>query len=118
MDRIKKSLDEVIAKDIQDMTILDSGSDERSTALKELTELYKLRIEENRVEMERKEKESQEKSHMFDRWVNVGLQVGLTALSLIAYNVWYRRGLKFEETGTVTSSMTRNLMSKMLPNKK
>lgn len=118
MDKIRKSLDEAIAKDIQDITVLNTGSEERTATVKELTELYKLRIEEDRVEMERKEKEAQEESHALDRWINVGLQVGLTALSLLAYNAWYRRGLKFEETGTVTSSMTRNLMSRMLPNKK
>lgn len=50
-----------------------------------------------------------------DRWVNLGMQVGLSILSIVAYDIWNRRGLKFEETGTITSPMTRNLLSKMLP---
>ena len=50
-----------------------------------------------------------------DRWVNLGMQVGLAMLSIVAYDIWNRRGLKFEETGTITSPMTRNLLSKMLP---
>ena len=63
-------------------------------------------------------KETQTKEMALDRWVNLGLQVGLTLVGIFAYDRWYRRGLKFEETGTITSPMTRNLISRMLPNKK
>lgn len=63
-------------------------------------------------------KKDQMRNQTIDRWVNVGLQVGLTMLGIIAYDCWYRRGLKFEETGTVTSGMTRNIISRMLPSKK
>lgn len=63
-------------------------------------------------------KETQAKEMALDRWVNLGIQVGLTLVGILAYDCWYRRGLKFEETGTVTTPMTRNLISRMLPTKK
>ena len=60
-------------------------------------------------------KKAQLDEQKLDKWVNLGMQVGLSMLSIVAYDVWNRRGLKFEETGTITSPMTRNLLSKMLP---
>lgn len=69
-------------------------------------------------EQELEIKETQTRGMALDRWINLGLQVGLTLVGIVAYDCWYRRGLKFEETGTVTTPMTRNLISKMLPTKK
>lgn len=60
-------------------------------------------------------KEAQMKEQSMDRWVNLGVQIGLSLLSIVAYDRWFRRGLKFEETGTITAPMTKNLLSKMLP---
>lgn len=68
-------------------------------------------------EKEMEMKENQIKEMALDRWVNLGIQVGLTLVGIVAYDCWYRRGLKFEETGTITTPMTRNLISKMLPKK-
>lgn len=69
-------------------------------------------------EQELEIKETQTRGMALDRWINLGLQVGLTLVGIVAYDCWYRRGLKFEKTGTVTTPMTRNLISKMLPTKK
>ena len=33
-------------------------------------------------------------------------------LPLVGYGHWFRKGLKFEETGSITSSMMRNLINK------
>lgn len=123
-DKNRLLLDEVIEKEIQEISALNIGADDRADLIEELNQLYKLRIEEAKIEQARLEKyeekemkQAQLKSQSLDRWVNIGLQVGLTLASLIAYNIWFNRGLKFEETGTVASPMTRNLMSKMLPRK-
>lgn len=62
-------------------------------------------------------KKTQAKEQRIDRIFNYGVQVGLTVMGLVAYDVWNRRGLRFEETGTITSKITQNLMSKMLPKK-
>ena len=116
-DEIQKSLDKVIDEGIKSLPGLPAGSNERTEAVKELTELYKLRIEEAKIGQTADEKQKQLASQALDRWINVGAQVGVALLSLLAYNAWYNRGLRFEETGTVTSHMTRNLMSRLLPKK-
>ena len=123
-DRNQKLLDEVIGKEIQNLSDLPIGSQEKSKAVDNLTELYKLKIEEAKIKQAKAEKseemeirQKQLKSQALDRWINVGVQVGLTIGSLIAYDVWFKRGLRFEETGTITSPMTRNLLSRMLPRK-
>lgn len=134
-DKIRKKLDEVIELKLNNLVSLRQEGEARSNEVKDLTELYKLRIEEIKIEasrineMRQREiekdvrmnenyiKSEQLRSQSLDRWINVGLQVGLTLSGLIAYSRWYRMGLKFEETGSITSPMTRNLISKMLPKK-
>lgn len=130
-DKIRKSLEDTIEKEIQNLSDLQTGSKEKSAAVEDLAKLYNLKIEETKVEQANVEanekrvmndrdwlaKQEQLDSQIKDRWINVAVQVGLTLSSLIAYNCWFKRGLRFEETGTVTSPMTKNLISKMLPKK-
>lgn len=106
-DKNRELLDEVIEREIKSLESFSSGTKEKSDAINDLTQLYKLKIEEEKVKQEKK-----------DRWFNIALQVGLTTMSLVAYNAWYNRGLKFQETGSFTDPMTRNLISRMLPSKK
>lgn len=74
-----------------------------------------IEIKNKDIELRKAQLEAQLDEQKLDRWVNLGMQVGLAMLSIVAYDIWNRRGLKFEETGTITSPMTRNLLSKMLP---
>ena len=123
-DGIQLSLDEVIGKEIDRLKYLDNQTEEKSKTIGNLTGLYKIRIEEAKIEQARRERVSelelrraQLKSQSWDRFINVGVQVGLAIGGWIAYDIWNRRGLKFEETGTITSPWTRNLLSRMLPKK-
>lgn len=132
-DEIQKSLDEVIGLKLRNLVTLNYDSEAKSNAVKDVTELYKLRIEEAKLEAERADRErqleeekmtrmaenhlkhEQLRSQAKDRWVNLGIQVGLAIGGWVAYDIWNRRGLKFEETGTIVSPMTKNLLSRMLP---
>ena len=127
-DRIQEELNDVIEREIRNVSTLGTGTKEKSDAVRDLSELYRLRNEEAKVEVDRidrkKQREAeiryrceQSRSQAIDRWVNVGLQLALAVGGLMAYDVWYRRGLKFEETGTITSPMTKNLISRMIPRK-
>lgn len=130
-DEIQIKLDEVIVQELEDLKRLSPGTEERATAVGNLTKLCNLRIEERKVEQTKIETQNKEiesdrdwetklaqlRSQKLDRWINVAVQVGLTVGSLVAYNVWFNRGLKFEETGTITSPMTRNLLGRLLPKK-
>ena len=123
-DEIQKSLDEVIAKEIDNLPNIAEGSKEKKEAIENLEKLYKLRIEEAKIEQVRCDKidemgvkQAQLDAQARDRWINFGTQIGLAFASLVAYNMWFNRGLKFEETGTITSPITRNLLSRLLPKK-
>lgn len=141
MDDIKQMLDEQIKTEIEGLASLQTGSEEKSKATHVVTELYKLRLDEMKIKAEREEhldrnelerdkhflesqsrddervlKEVQYKSQNLDRWINVGLITGQLLITIIAYDIWNRRGLKFEEEGTIRSPHTRNLLSKMIPN--
>ena len=93
-------LEKEIKTEIQNLSILETGSKEKSTAIDDLTKLYKLRIEE----------ESRK-----DRFLRVGVEAAGIILPLIFYGIWLRRGFKFEETGTFTSTTFRNLFNRFRP---
>lgn len=122
----------------EELRRIDSIEDEdsRRRAIDDLAVLYKLKIEEEkaifetddnskkwylekeRIKNEERDlelREKQLKEQKTDRLANLGVQIGLSLLSIVAYDIWNRRGLKFEEHGTITSPMTRNLLLKMLP---
>ena len=94
---------------------------ERELALKKKELELKEQQIDNEVlfhEQDEQFKKDQIRNQKIDRWINVGVQVGITVLGLLAYDCWYHKGLEFEKTGTVTSGMTRNVIARMLPNKK
>ena len=115
MDKIKDMLGERIEADIQKLSTLESGSSEKASAVEDLSKLYSLRIEEIKAEEEKINRESQRKSQIIDRFVKAGIIVGSVIVECIAYDIWHRRNLRFEETGTFCSPQSRNLMSRMLP---
>lgn len=135
MDEIRDLLGEEIKDEIQEISSLEAGSEAKSKAIEDVAKLYRLRIEEikaetektdtqKRVELEEKKRndalkseELQCENQKIDRLVNVWLQTGLMIGGWIVYDIWQRRGLKFEENGVVTSPWTRNLISKMFPRK-
>lgn len=123
-DKVQGLLDEVIETELLKLSEYEPDSEDKSKAIKDVSELYKLRIEEAKIKQveaqanaEAEAKQKQAKSQNLDRWINLGVQIGLGIAGIVAYDVWYRRGLRFEETGTITSPMTRNLLSRMLPRK-
>ena len=123
-DKISILLDGMIEEELNNVKTLQPGTKEKTDAIEDLNQLYKLRIEEAKIEQERAHnnrdielRRVQLESQAKDRRVNVGLQIGLSMASLVAYDLWYRRGLKFEETGVIRSPWIRNLVSRMFPKK-
>lgn len=124
-DETMRLLSEEIESEIGNLSDLEPGSDEHSKAVESLSKLYKLKIEEskNQSELEEKQKEEllkqvQLKEQRIDRWVKVGVVVGELFIPLIVYDVWMKRGFKFEETGTYCSQTFRNFFSRLRPTKK
>ncbi len=115
MDKnIKKMLDEEIREEIIDLSNLQPGSEEKSAAIDDLVKLHKLRIEEAKVELEKGPITEQSK----ERYLRLGLEAAGIILPMIFYATWMKRGFRFEETGTYTSSTFRNLFNRFKPTNK
>ena len=119
-DEIRKMLDEEIKTEIQALSSLESDSKEKSDAVDNLVKLYKLRIEETRNEWDFGEKYDARESdkQVKDRYFRLGVEAAGLILPLIFYAVWMRRGFRFEETGTYTSTTFRGLFNRFKPTRK
>ncbi|GHV42290.1 hypothetical protein FACS189490_10950 [Clostridia bacterium] len=127
-EEIKELLGEEIKEQIKDLSALQPGSIEKSDAIDDLAKLYKLRIEETKNEWEfdekyesRKKEEELKKEELKgqakDRYFRVGVEAVGIILPLVFYAVWMKKGFKFEETGTFTSTTFRGLFNRFRPTK-
>lgn len=114
--------------------------EERKKIIDNLSTLYRLKLDETRLdgeyerdlhkfefdrkqyeddkaskEDEKRYRDNQAREEKIDKYIEFGIKGGTTVLMIIAYDIWYRRGLRFEETGTVSTRMTQNLIGKLIP---
>lgn len=136
MEEIKNLLGEEIKSEIRSLSTLDAGSKEKSTAIDDLAKLYRLRIEETKNEQDLQEKCERRTDEFGDRmreeelkrdelaeqvkerYFRLGLEVAGIVLPMMFYAVWMKRGFKFEETGTYTSTTFRGLFNRFRPTRK
>lgn len=114
MDNVKTLLNEEIEAQLRCLSSLPDGSEEKTKAVDALNKLYRLRIDETKVEtdyeMSRKQLASEEyvaleekESRKWIEWVRTGIE-GLSIVApLVFYGIWMNRGLEFEKEGTFTS---------------
>lgn len=128
-DKNPKLLDEVVEKILRDAKGMGAGCKEQTAAVESATQLYKLKLEEERLQAEMEEKriqresdaETQKKQVMEQRIgkaIDVALQVGLTVGGWVAFTMWQSREQRFELTGTPSTPMFRALLSRMIPSMK
>lgn len=153
-EQLKELLSEEIKTQIQDLSELDPGSAEKSKAVDNLATLYKLKIEETRMELDFDEKQARRKmdkenrlkddalkeqqlqdensvrerdelirkeqlaEQVKDRYIRLGIAAAEIILPLMFYSKWMKKGFKFEETGTFTSTTFRGLFNRFKPTKK
>lgn len=127
-DEIKVMLAEEIKSEIGNLSTLEIGTDEHTTAIDNLTKLYKLKIEEtknekelletvNAREIEQQLKREQLSDQVKERYFRMGIDVAGLILPLMFYASWMKKGFKFEETGTFTSTTFRGLFNRFRPSK-
>ena len=133
MDENREALDEVIQRELTKLKTMDIGSEDHTKAVNDLTKLYQLRIDEKKTALSEAEKtadlhlkeeqnkaenamkEKQLKSEKHGRIAKLiidGAGVVIGGLSICVGAGLFQQGLEFETTGTVTSSMFRNLLSR------
>lgn len=128
-EEIKTMLEEEIRNEIRGLISLSTGSEEHTMAIDNLAKLYKLKLDEDRTSMEYLEKtQTRESDNGFkcaqmeeaikDRYIRIGIAAAELVLPLMFYAVWMRRGFKFEQNGTYTSTTFRGLFSRFKPTKK
>lgn len=135
-EKIKNLLCEEIEEEIRKLSSLEAGSKEKSTAINDLATLYRLKIEETKTELEFDEKRERRfmeinqsdsdirvKRHQLeadekDRYFRLGIELTGIILPLLFYATWMRRGFRFEETGTFTSTTFRGLFNRFKPTRK
>lgn len=132
-DKIKEMLDERIQSQIEYIASLDDDGENKTKAIDDLVQLYKLRIEESKNDKELEEKkkrrlmeqeqeirkaESDLSEQRKDRIIKIVLTAAEIGLPLIFYGCWMKKGFKFEETGSFSSTTFRGLFSKFRPTRK
>jgi len=115
---IREKLDGVIETAISKLPELTDGSDEKSEAINELTKLCVMRNDLYKLEIEASKCKNEDSEKVKERWFKVGIAAAELVIPLMFYAVWMSRGLKFEETGTFTSSTFRGLVNRFRPTKK
>lgn len=153
-EQLKDLLSEEIKTQIQDLSELSPGSLEKSKAIDDLATLYKLKIEETKMELDFDEKQARREmdkenrlkddalkeqqlkdensvherdelirkeqmtEQVKDRYIRLCIAAAEIILPLIFYSKWMKKGFKFEETGTFTSTTFRGLFNRFKPTKK
>ena len=126
---IRDLLEEEIRFEFENLSKLKPGEREHSDAVDSLTKLYKLAIEETENEREFRLKCDESTTQDLDarlkmaqldedaktRYFRLGVEMAGIVLPLMFYGIWMKRGFKFEETGTFTSTTFRGLFNKFRP---
>lgn len=122
----KELLEEVLKSEIEGLSYWEQGSKEHSEAINNIATLYKLKIDETKSELdadikyrvnecEYQVKCDQAFEQKKDRYIRLGMDVAGLLLPLLFYSSWMRRGFRFEETGTFTSTTFRGLFNRFKP---
>ena len=126
-DETYELLEEAVRKQIVKMTTLDTSTKEGMDVLKKSTELVNVLVEvdknideftdkEERRRIEEKKNDAMNEVELSKQkitWQKTALEISKvvvpTVISMIGYNVFQKRVLKFEETGRITSTAGREL---------
>ena len=135
-EEIKNLLDEEIKSQINTISGMDVDDENYSKAVDSLVKLHKLRIEETKsitdsedrtykretdertCELNEEIRQEQLSEQKKDRYIRIGLDVAGLLVPIIFYSAWMRKGFKFEENGTFTSTTFRSLFGHFKPTRR
>ena len=126
---MEEKLNELLDAEIRDqlgyLAMYNPKEPEYAVIADNVIKLYKLKIERDKEEMELyvkdqevEFKKKQMTENVKDRYCRIGIAAAEICLPLAFYGIWMNRGFKFEETGTITSSTFRGLISRFRPTRK
>lgn len=129
MDKVREKLEEELGAELDRLASLTANTQDTNDAIDNIVALYKLKLEEDKIALERVEKEvdreiedkiktQQLKESVKDRYFRTGVAVAEITLPLIFYGIWLGVGFKFEEENTFTSKVFQSLYNRFRPTKK
>lgn len=112
--RIEETKSELDAEDKRSRRTLESEANVRENEIKksQLDEQIKADVQDEQY------KRSQLDEQVKDRYFRLGIAAAELLIPLMFYGIWMRKGFKFEETGTYTSTTFRGLFNRFRPTKK
>jgi hypothetical protein len=121
---IRELLEEEIKAEIDNLNSLDSGSEEKKKAIDGIVALYKADLEEFKIGMDSatvfdkriSEVTQAEKDFKLRLAIEIA-KIAVTVGTFVFYGIWMRKGLKFEETGSINSPIVKGLFSRNYPTK-
>lgn len=114
---IEKMLHEEITNDFEKLHEVEFGTDEYRTGAETIVKMYDRAIELKKIESDAELKKAEQKNEKRNRWIGHAITVVTTAAGLML-TVWgTKTTLKFEETGTVTTTMGRGFLNRLMPKK-
>lgn len=135
-EEIKNLLDEEIKSQINTISSMNVDDENYSKAVDSLVKLHKLRIEETKsitdsenlvykretdeetCKLNEEIRQEQLLEQKKDRYIRIGLDVAGLLVPIMFYSAWMRKGFKFEETGTFTSTTFRGLFGHFKPTRR
>ncbi len=118
MDNITEKLGDEIIRHLEDLTYLDTGSDSSHTVVEELAQLCKLRIDEEKLALEKSKalSEISDKKKRFgiDRErliIDIGMGSAELILPLALYGVLTYIGFAREFDGVITSDTLKRVLN-------
>ena len=112
--RIEETKSELDAEDKRSRRTLESEANVRENDIKksQLDEQIKADVQDEQY------KRSQLDEQVKDRYFKLGIAAAELLIPIMFYGIWMRKGFKFEETGTYTSTTFRGLFNRFRPTKK
>ena len=110
---IEKELEEVILAESKELRSILAGSEEHSRQIEDLTKLYKAYVDIKKI----KQDKNQLKKQDIDMWLKYGVQLLVPTATGIFYLMVFKKGLVFEERGTIRSTVFRGFVNRVNPPK-
>ena len=123
MDTVKSKIEKELERQLDRISELEPGTDAMDKAIKNVSDLHKLRVEEDKatvtfagdiesraIEREKLEVERKKaRTTLIASVLSTAATVGMFAVGMTNNNIWLARGFKFEETGIYTSKVFDNI---------
>lgn len=103
MNEATELLEKQITEEIRKLSVMEDGSEEKTATINGIDRLYRLHIDEKRMEAEFKSKEIEESNHKQDRIIGYIIDGASIGLPLAFYWIWMGRGFRFEQEGVYKS---------------